>query len=225
MEINNDINKTIFKIINNRFDDYKHYYQILVAIIATMFTIIAIIFGAMVYAFNKSYDKEIDKLNISKESMIKDINIYKEDIKKELIHSKEKPKLEIFTIKNEPFANQEIETTFAYGEEKDKKCLHIKYVLKNNGKGHSGLLWVKLLAPKHIVPNESIEDKKYSGEVLLSPANLDPNQLPGNCSVTFTMHLKMPKTFIIKPGKYSALLKLYDGHGDIVQAPFTILVP
>ena len=164
----------------------------------------------------------IANMNLNSEKVA--LREFQRDLKIELGKIESPPKLELLGTDGAPLANQEVPVTFQ--KEKDGNySVVFSHALKNVGSSLSGPLYEKIYSKDPIeFYSRSTDEQKFEYEAYLAPGDLSPNEIPGNYSTEWRLTLSLARTEIPPPGKYVALIKLFYGKGQVVQAPFWMVV-
>jgi hypothetical protein len=189
-----------------RFDDLRWYFGGVTTLFMVGFSVITIV-------LSWNYKSERDSLRDSLR-----------DFKEEVGKVEAPPSVELMTQNGEALSNQELQARFYKAD--NVMYVAFDFVVRNSGDGSSGPVAAKLYTsnPEIKLQYPSTDERKFAYEDYLDPKYflLD---LPGKMSRNWNAGFYLSNQRIPRPGRYSALLKLYYGKGKIAVAPVVVLVP
>jgi len=147
------------------------------------------------------------------------------DLKEEVGKLEAPAQLEILGTNGQPLGGQEV--TAKTGSRPDasgaKYALRYDFIVRNNGAGNTGPMWVKVYTRAGIaLINASSDESSFKYEDLITPTHLVPSELPGKVSIQ--EWLSLATNTLPPPGKYPILMKHYYGKGKVATTSFTLVI-
>ena len=202
-----------FKDLHNRIDSMDKRISDVKWQIGGVAGIFTLIFGILTIVFNMNFNSEKAALRE-----------FQRDLKTEIGKIEATPELALLGTDGSPLANQVIPSEFLT-EEDGTIRIKIKHFLKNNGTGKSGPLYIKFYTREPIkLESPSTDEPEFDYEAYVHPINLRPSVIPGNYSVSMFLRFNLKESTPPPRGTYPALLKVFYGKGDVVDATFKIVV-
>ena len=193
--------------LEKRLDDQKQFLGLIVGIAALLVSILSLVF-----AWNLSGERE--SLRFFKAEL-------KEEVRIELKKVSKNPKLEILTMDGKKVTARTLKAKFEHY--KGYKSIYTPIVFKNIGESSSGDISLKIYTKKIVLSNLSTDEKSYIYEAMYFPGKSGIDILPGGgFSSVYNLRLYPKDEFLMNPGKYSILVKLYYGEGEVEIAEFEL---